>query len=187
VFRAKYLELLQRKLADGQEALLADLRRVEWVVYAKRPFAGPEKVLDYFGRHTHRLAISNHRLVCHQDGLVTFRWKDYADDNRTNLMALGEQEFLRRFLQHVVPRRFVRIRRYGLLAARGKTERLARCRALLPTRAPPPTRITLSAEEFLRRVCSEDPFRCPVCRVGQMTSRGPLVRPPRSATSRGPP
>jgi hypothetical protein len=73
VFRAKYLELLQHKLAAGHEALLADLRRMEWVVYAKRPFAGPEQVLDYFGRYTHRIAISNHRLVCHQDGLVTFR------------------------------------------------------------------------------------------------------------------
>ncbi len=187
MFRAKYLELLQRRLAAGHEALLADLRRFEWVVYVKRPFAGPEQVLDYFGRYTHRIAISNHRLVCHQDGLVTFRWKDYADSIRTKLMALGEQEFLRRFLRHVVPRRFVRIRHYGLLAARGKTERLARFRALLPKRAPPPTRITLSTEEFLRRVCSEDPVRCPVCRVGQMTSSGPLVRPPRSATSRGPP
>ena len=95
---------------------MTQLRTAPWVVYAKRPFAGPEQVLRYLGRYTHRIAISNARLVSLTDGVVRFRWKDYADRGRPKIMALSVDEFLRRFLLHVLPRGFVRIRHFGLLA-----------------------------------------------------------------------
>jgi hypothetical protein len=111
-------------------ALLAQARRKEWVVCAKRPFGGPAQVLNYLGRYTHRVAISNHRLVKLEHGQVTFRWKDYRD-GRQKLLTLGAEEFLRRFLLHVLPDGFVRIRHYGLLSSRRRSERLAHCRQLL--------------------------------------------------------
>ena len=115
------------------------------MVYAKPPFAGPAQVLEYLGRYTHRVAISNDRLVsvdagqgCFRStGLTAGRWKDYARGNRVRTMTLPAEEFLRRFLLHVLPTGFVRIRHFGLLANRGRTAKLARCRALLA--AVPPT------------------------------------------------
>lgn len=99
-------------------ALLRSLFRADWVVYSKRPFGGPEHVLQYLGRYTHRIAISNHRLVSLADGRVTFRWRDSAHKNKQRRMTLGVEEFLRRFLLHVLPPHFVRIRHFGLLAHR---------------------------------------------------------------------
>jgi hypothetical protein len=101
------------------------------VVYAKRPFGGPEQVLKYLARYTHRVAISNQRLLSMEDGQVTFRYKDYAAGQRSKTMTLSAEEFLRRFVQHVLPRGFVKIRHYGLLAPRGRDERLELCRRLL--------------------------------------------------------
>ena len=100
-------------------------------MFAKRPFAGPEQVLDYLGRYTHRVALSNDRLVEHHDGRVRFRWKDYADHDRAKVMTLDAREFLRRFLLHVVPRGFMRIRHFGLLANRTRRGTVTRCRDLL--------------------------------------------------------
>jgi hypothetical protein len=102
-----------------------------WVVYAKPPFGGPAQVLKYLARYTHRVALSNHRLVSLQDGRVTFRYKDYADDQRQKLLTLDAVEFLRRFVQHVLPKGFVKIRHYGLLANRRRQAKLALCRQLL--------------------------------------------------------
>jgi hypothetical protein len=101
------------------------------VVYAKPPFGGPRRVLKYLARYTHRVAISNHRLVSLADGRVTFRSKDYADDHRSKTMSLTADEFLRRFLQHVLPRGFVKVRHYGLLANRQREDRLKVSRRLL--------------------------------------------------------
>jgi hypothetical protein len=110
---------------------LHQLFRQEWVVYAKPPFGGAEHVLNYLARYTHRVAISNHRLVAFQDGRVSFRWKDYAHGGKKKLMTLAADEFLRRFLLHVLPKGLVRIRHFGLFANRRRTAMLALCRSLL--------------------------------------------------------
>jgi putative transposase/transposase-like zinc-binding protein len=109
----------------------------KWVVYAKKPFGGPEHVLHYLARYTHRVAISNHRLISMEDGRVTFRWKDYAHGSKQRKMTLAAEEFIRRFLLHVLPKGFVRIRQYGWMANRCRGERVARCRTLLAAEAPP--------------------------------------------------
>ena len=141
VFRGKYLALLRQAFAQGRlrgwpdaDAFgrwLAALSTQEWVVYAKPPFGGPERVLKYLAGYTHRVAISNHRLVSLAEGRVTFRYKDYADDRRPKTMSLSAEEFLRRFVQHVLPKGFVKVRHYGLLANRRRVERLEMSRRLL--------------------------------------------------------
>jgi hypothetical protein len=139
-FRAQLEEAFQRgrltcqgrleHLADAADffGLTAALRQKDWVVYAKPPFGGPEQVLKYLARYTHRVAISNSRLLKVEDGQVHFTWKDYADGNADRAMALPAFEFIRRFLQHVLPSGFVRIRHYGLLANRHREEKLHFCR-----------------------------------------------------------
>jgi hypothetical protein len=153
VFRGKYLEGLREAYVAGTlqlsgstaalaepttfAALLDELYRTSWVVYAKEPFGrDPELVLKYLARYTHRVAISNARLVRVSADAVTFTYKDYADGCRTKEMTLPALEFVRRFAMHVVPGRLVRIRQYGLLANRGRGARLAQCRRLLPSVAP---------------------------------------------------
>ena len=183
VFRAKYLAGLRRAFDAGEltfaagtaalahrpafTAFLGGLRAVDWIVYAKRPFAGPAQVLDYLGRYTHRVALSNDRLVDHRDGRVGFRWKDYADHDRVKVMTLDADEFLRRFLLHVVPRGFMRIRHFGLLANCTRRTTLTQCRALLgqpqPEDAPPESVVVL-----LHRLTGVDLARCPVCGEGRM-------------------
>jgi hypothetical protein len=115
----------------ARAAWYASLYAREWVVYAKRPFGGPERALKYLARYTHRVAISNARLLELRDGRVTFRYKDYADAHRQKTMTLDADEFLRRFVQHVLPRSFVKVRHYGLLANCQREARLAVCRRLL--------------------------------------------------------
>ncbi len=183
VFRAKYLAGLRRAFDAGQltfaggTAPLADrctfagflgqLRAGAWIVYAKRPFAGPEQVLDYLGRYTHRVALSNNRLVDLAEGRVRFRWRDYADHDRVKVMTLETDEFLRRFLLHVVPRGFMRIRHFGLLANRTRRDTLPRCRALLG-QPPPETAPPESVAQLLHRLVGLDFARCPVCGEGHM-------------------
>ena len=129
-----------RHLADSQafDAYLSPLRKIEWIVYAKRPFAGPEAVLAYLSRYTHRVAISNSRLISLDDKKVTFKWKDYRAQGRERYktMALPIPEFIRRFLIHVLPQGFHRIRHYGLFANGGRTRNIARARELLDMPAP---------------------------------------------------
>ncbi|MEP2532469.1 IS91 family transposase [Shimia sp.] len=126
--------------ADAFAAYLAPLRKTEWVVYAKPPFGGPEAVLAYLSRYTHRVAISNSRLVSADANTVTFRWKDYRvkSDNRQKTMQLATPEFIRRFLIHVLPDRFHRIRHYGLLASAGRKANIAKVRSLLGAQQPEP-------------------------------------------------
>ena len=147
VFRGKFVDGLQRlfghnklgfhgnlrPLADPKlfRSLLRTLFRQDWVVYAKRPFGGPEHVLQYLARYTHRVAISNHRLLSFAEGKVTFRWKDYAHGNKKRKMTVTTDEFLRRFLLHILPRGFVRIRHSGFLCARWRRALLPVCRKLL--------------------------------------------------------
>jgi hypothetical protein len=133
---------------------LHTLHRHRWVVHPKKPFGGPEHVLHYLARYTHRVAISNHRLIGMEDGKVTFRWKDYAHGGKRCKMTLAAEEFIRRFLLHVLPKGFVRIRHYGWMANRGRRERAALCRALLGAEpVPPPTETDGKAA----------PRRCPIC------------------------
>jgi hypothetical protein len=110
---------------------LASVRKKEWVVYAKPPFAGPQQALDYVGRYTHRVALSNDRILDIEDGHVHFRWKDYRDDNRQKTMTITADEFIRRFLLHVLPNGFQRIRYFGFLGNRYRKQKLALCRQLL--------------------------------------------------------
>jgi hypothetical protein len=117
---------------------LAPARKAEWCVYAKPPFAGPEQVLAYVARYTHRVAISNNRLLDIADGKVRFGWKHYRDGNRQETMTLAADEFIRRFLLHVLPEGFQRIRYYGFLANRYREQKLARCRQLLAMPQPEP-------------------------------------------------
>ena len=144
VFRGKFVAGLRAAIDAGKLTLptaraepaalarwFASLYAKEWVVYAKRPFGGPERVLKYLARYTHRVAISNSRLLELRDGRVTFRYKDYADAHRQKTMTLEADEFLRRFVQHVLPRSFVKVRHYGLLANAQREARLAVCRRLL--------------------------------------------------------
>jgi hypothetical protein len=160
-----------KPLAEGDHfaRLLSEVSKLEWVVYAKRPFGGPVQVLKYLARYTHRVAISNQRLVSLSEGEVTFRWKDYADANAVKEMTLDVREFTRRFLLHVLPRGFVRIRHYGLLANRCRTESLECCRKLLANSAN--RAATLGAANVISDQCSTDPESeiCPVCREGRMT------------------
>jgi hypothetical protein len=198
VFRGKYLDGLRRAfdrhelrfagrvagLADPAAfaALLASLREEDWVVYAKAPFADPAQVLEYLGRYTHRVALSNDRLVSVHEGQVRFRWKDSARGNRVKTMTLPAEEFLRRFLLHVVPDGFVRIRHFGLLANRSRAAKLHRCRQLLGQSSAPPPRAPESVAALMRRLTGVDLTQCPVCRVGRLYVvglRGPeeLARP----------
>lgn len=152
VFRGKFVAGLRRAFQQGKlgfygdqtvlqdpkqfRALLRSLFRQDWIVYAKPPFGGPEYVLHYLARYTHRVAISNHRLVAFQNGQVTFRWKDYAHGNKKRMMTLTADEFLRRFLLHVLPKGFVRIRFFGFLANRRRPSLLPLCRQVLAAQPP---------------------------------------------------
>jgi hypothetical protein len=135
-------------------AFLRTLFREDWVVYAKRPFGGPEHVLHYLARYTHRVAISNHRIVDVTDTHVTFRWKDYAHHNKRRKMTLSQEEFLRRFLEHILPKGFPRIRYFGFLANRRRAEFLPLCRSLLAAAPPVEAMGTATATPL---------WRCPSC------------------------
>jgi hypothetical protein len=184
VFRGKFIDLLKCSLAraelkfhgalqslndvHAQQRLLNDSVKNEWVVYAKRPFGGPEQVLKYLARYTHRVAISNSRLLSLQDGKVTFRWKDYAGGNRHRTMTLDATEFIRRFLLHVLPTSFVRIRYYGFLANRHRAEQLARCRQLLGQARDAEPQHLATGDRSLTSSNDAPDTSCPLCRVGRM-------------------
>ena len=186
VFRGKFIEGLKRARGKGRlvgaaeddrafERLIDASVKREWVVYAKPPFGGPAQVLKYLARYTHRIAISERRLVSVDDQDVTFKWKDYAHHNRPRTMTLDGAEFLRRFLLHAVPRGFMRIRHFGLLANRVRAKNLATCRRLLAVLEP-------SADATIRppHDGGDAPARegrCPLCGVGRLIP-GPRLSPP---------
>jgi hypothetical protein len=148
---------------DAFDAALAPLRRSEWVVFAKRPFAGPEAVLAYLARYTHRVAISNARLVAFDEAGVAFRWKDYRIKGRDRFktMTLDAAEFIRRFLMHVLPSGFHRIRHYGLFASPARTRNIDRARQLLATPAPSPEPSSAEADDGAQSPAAA--HRCPCC------------------------
>lgn len=149
---------------------LAPVRAAKWIVYAKQPFAGPEQVLDYVGRYTHRIAISNNRLLSIDNGKVRFRWKDYRNDNRLGTMTVTTEEFIRRFLLHVLPEGFQRIRYYGFLCNRYREQKLARCRELLGMVAQPPSLDTQTDDqhEQCEAAMEHSIQECPACHHGRM-------------------
>src|SRR5437762_3515150 len=173
VFRGKFVAGLKSAFERGQLHLAGELAplanpkafapwlrplfRKDWIVYSKPPFGGPEYVLQYLGRYTHRVAISNHRLVALADGQVTFRWRDSADHNRQKVMTISRDEFLRRLLLHLLPKGFVRIRHFGFLANRRRASLLPLCFAALHT--TPPT----NESEPSTAPTAHPLWRCPKC------------------------
>ena len=183
VFRGKYLDFLGTAQRVGElrmpgsddlddtrafEFLTAALRSQNWVVYTKAPFAGAANVVAYLGRYTHKTAIANHRLVDFDGEHVRFRWRDYAHGNKVKIMRMKAGEFVRRFLLHVLPRGFTRLRHYGVLANRGRTRKLALCRALLDQPAPEP-REPETAQAMMVRLTGIDITVCRVCGVGTLS------------------
>jgi len=181
VFRGKFLAGLRGLAGQGKVALpnLGPLYAKDWVVYAKPPFGGPEQVLKYLARYTHRVAISNHRLVKLAGGRVTFRYRDYADARQEKLLTLSAEELLRRFVMHVLPKGFMKIRHYGLLASRQREARLRQARRLLL----PNLGLQASARNGIEPV---EPVRCPACGSVRLargeslprTGASPFVGPP---------
>ena len=150
---------------------LAPIASAEWVVYAKPPFGGPQRVLEYLGRYTHRVAIANSRLLEFADGEVAFLWKDYRHESRQKVMRLQADEFVRRFLLHVLPPGFQRIRHYGLLANRTREVKLQRCRQLLNAPAPA-SAPAIEPEDYrdrYQRLTGVSLWDCPLCKHGRMT------------------
>jgi hypothetical protein len=197
LFRRLFLESVQKAFDSGKlqffgrlEPLceyptfaryLAELKEREWVVYAKRPFAGPRQVLDYVGRYTHRVAISNNRLLDIENDQVSFQWKDYRTGGQLKTMTLSADEFIRRFLLHVLPNRLQRIRYYGLLGNRYRQEKLDHCRRLLSMHTPD-QRTVLPAEQDYRDRCEaltgSSLRQCPQCQRGRMVWVATLPRSP---------
>ena len=199
VFRGKFLDALARARAHGALArdealtpsvwrdLTAQLYRHDWVVYAKEPLGGPAQVLEYLGRYTHRVAISNERLLGMGEASVRLRIRDATRPKGRRVIELEAQAFIARFLLHVLPRGFKRIRHYGLLGPAKKTARLAAARQALNTPAPNPAVIE-SVEAFLRRVARVEGAGCPHCATGRFVFLEAIVpAPARLPSPRGPP
>ena len=195
-FRRLFLTYLQESFDAGKlkffsslEALrdpqafrryLAPLRKQKWVVYAKAPFAGPQQVVDYVGRYTHRVAISNHRIVDIEDGHVQFQWRDYRDNNQQKSMTLSAEEFIRRFLLHVLPNGFHRIRYYGFLGNRYRKEKLEHCRQLLGMTPPTEDSSQPQPREDYRdryeKLTGHSLRECPACHHGRMITIALLAK-----------
>src|SRR6266550_205184 len=192
-FRRVFLDALEKAHAAGElqffgelESLrdpqaiaryLAPLRQREWVVYAKAPFGGPQHVLEYLGRYTHRVAISNRRLLALEQGHVSFQWKDYRDGQKQKVMTLSAEEFIRRFLQHALPPGFQRIRYYGFLANCHRAAKLDLCRRLLATACSDLLPQPDQCREFLVAVTGSQLRLCPQCHVGILACI-PFLPPP---------
>ncbi len=166
VFRGKFISALQKKLPQSK-TFINDLYKTNWVVYAKEPFAGPEQVIEYLGRYTHKVAIGNHRLLKVDEKGVRFSWRDYRD-NKVKVMPLEGAEFLRRFCMHILPKRFVRIRHYGLLS----TSRRQELRALQQAFGiyTPKEREKKHWKDVCREHLNYDPDICPQCGKGHMST-----------------
>ena len=201
LFRGKFLDGLKKEYGAGKlkfpgqieelkeasafKRFLTNLYHQEWVVYCRPPLKNPEKVMDYLGRYTHRVALSNDRLVKMEGNQVTFRWRDSADNNKIKWLTLEAFEFIRRFLLHVLPEQFVKIRYYGILSHRSRKGKLLRCKRLLgvvtseePEQVPKET-----WQNLLTRITGIDPTICPHCGKGKMIQREILLpqqngRPP---------
>ena len=184
LFRRLFLESLEKAFNSGKLQFFAALeflrdphafaeriahaKQIDWVVYTKRPFAGPQQVLDYVGRYTHRVAISNNRLVDIDNGRVKFHWKDYRDNSQIKVMDLEADEFIRRFLLHVLPEGFQRIRYYGFLANRDRRKKLALCRQLLGMQTSSQTTSIKDYRQHYQELTGRSLTLCPRCQKGHM-------------------
>lgn len=193
VFRGKFISYLKKAFTEDKlifpehiahlatkEHFLRSIHRLwekDWIVYSKAPFNGPEKVLDYLGRYTHRVAIANHRIVEVEDSLVTFQYRDRRDGGKSKLMTVNAEEFIRRFLLHVIPDSYKRIRHFGFLANRCKKQQLRKCRELLGL-CPKPAQIPEETfQEKILRLTGTDMTQCPRCKRGHMKRVMDLPRP----------
>jgi Putative transposase/Transposase zinc-binding domain len=187
LFRRLFLKYLQEAFDAGKLRFFSSLetlrepqvfrrhldrvRKVKWVVYVKPPFAGPQQVADYVGRYTHRVAISNHRIIGIENGQVSFNWRDYRDDNQQKIMTLPAEEFIRRFLLHVLPSGFHRIRYYGFLGNRHRKEKLEHCRHLLGTTPNDGSSQPQPSNDYhdrYEKLTGHSLRECPVCHRGRM-------------------
>jgi Putative transposase/Transposase zinc-binding domain len=181
VFRGKFLSFLEKAHSElsltGEnekyknkmefKSLLISAAEKDWVVYAKAPFAGPNQVLDYLGNYTHRIAISNHRIENFDGEIVTIKYKDRENGNVSKAMELHGAEFTKRFLSHVLPNKFVRIRHYGMLGSRGKEKNMTRARELLKARKIEKV-VDKDWQAFLKRIVGKDITICPHCKTGHL-------------------
>jgi len=184
VFRGKFIDLFEKAYSNGKlifpgntrnlgtkegfKSLLNNLWKEDWVVFSKQPFAGPEQVLNYLGRYTHRVAISNHRIRSIEKGMVTFTYRDRRDGDKVKRMSIDAQEFIRRFLLHILPPGFMGIRHFGFLANRVKNQNIRQCRELIGGYCKLPERTDGTPLELLKRLTGIDLTKCPSCKKGTM-------------------
>jgi predicted Zn-ribbon and HTH transcriptional regulator len=197
LYRGKLMAFFREALQDGRimlhgslqayadpivlHALIDRLYRTEWVVHIEAPFASPKALVKYLGQYTHRVAISNNRIIHADQHTVTFSYKDYADNGRRKTMTLSTTEFIRRFLLHVLPQGFRKIRYYGFLAVRARKTRLAACRKFF-NRTPPQRRKTKrSCVQIIKELTGVDPAQCPVCKLGTLLTVALFQRVPQAA------
>lgn len=159
-FRGKFLAHLKELNLDVPQTILNDCYHKEWIVYCKPPFKTAACVVEYLGRYTHRIAISNNRILSCENGSVTFKWRDYRDCNNWKEMTLTADEFMRRFLMHVLPQGFMKIRHFGFLSSRGKQLKLPKCKAMTNTILQSKR---LSTEELLTKILGRKPNVCKSC------------------------
>jgi hypothetical protein len=195
-FRGKFLYYLKKYYYNNDLKLIGDnedliekhvfqcfidkLYKKEWVVYCKPPFSSAEYVLEYLGRYTHRVAISNNRLVFFENGQVVFKWRDYKDNNKEKLMTVTAEEFIRRFLMHILPDKFVKIRHYGILSNRNRETKLKKCKSLIGCVFKIVSMSKLSSTELLLKLIGIDLNQCPCCTEGKMVRQG-KVQPKNSS------
>lgn len=196
-FRGKFLAYLKEAYHDHKlvfpgrieslndkghfQELLDRLYQIEWVIYCKKPFKSPWYVLNYLGRYTHRVALTNNRILDVSEDNVTFKWRDYRDNHKSKVMTLDAEEFIRRFLLHVLPKRFMKIRHYGILSNRNRNKKLRLCQRLTHSKirkAIP----KLSSIELLKNLTGIDLTICPSCGKGHMLRRLSILRSPPSVT-----
>jgi hypothetical protein len=190
-FRGKFLSLFKRAYYDDElrlppdvdgltekylfQGLLDKMYEKEWIVYCKAPFKSAAYVLEYLGRYTHRVAISNNRIVTNENGYVTFKWRDYKDGNKEKCMTVTAEEFIRRFIMHILPKRFVKIRHYGILSNRSRSTKLKRCKLLTRSNLMDIPEAKLSTEEMLLKLIGLDISLCPCCGMGKMIRKEELL------------
>ena len=184
VFRGKFLDYLRKlklnfygsieslNLKTNFASFIAGLYNTEWVTYCKPPFGSPTKVIDYLGRYTHRVAISNNRIIRLENGFVTFSWRDYRDSNKVKFMRVTAVEFLRRFFMHVLPKGFRKIRHYGILTSRNKKKKIALCKKLTNT-SDSVSIHGLTLIDILTKLLGYDFTLCPVCKKGHLNKASP--------------
>lgn len=176
-FRGKFLALLQEQGLQLEDGLLNCCYKKEWVVYCKPPFKTAACVVEYLGRYTHRVAISNNRILKLENGQVTFKWRDYRENSKWKEMTVSAEEFIRRFLLHILPHGFMKIRHYGFLSSRGKQKKLKLCKLLTGTKLI--AKIKVATEDLIEKLIGRKPFVCQSCGCQKLMRTG--LSPPQTA------